>query len=106
MFFYTPQLGDDQWGKNYKDHLQEVGINVSQVKVTPNTTSGIAQINVAESGENQIVIVPGANAKLSTSDVDAASELIKSADILIGQLETPYETTLEAFKINRGVSYC
>ncbi|XP_011557100.3 ribokinase [Plutella xylostella] len=97
------RLGDDQWGKNYKDHLQEVGINVSQVKVTHNTTSGIAQINVAESGENQIVIVPGANAKLSTSDVDAASELIKSADILIGQLETPYETTLEAFKINRGL---
>lgn len=50
------------------------------------------------------MIVPGANNYLSKDDVKKSSELIKSADVLIGQLETPFETTLEAFKLARGVS--
>lgn len=73
--------------------------------MTQDVTTGIAQISVAESGENQIVIVPGANGHLSKSDVDEAKQLIETADILIGQLETPFETTLEAFKLNNGVSF-
>lgn len=70
----------------------------------PEVTTGIAQICVAESGENQIVIVPGANAYLKKEDVEHSSQLLTTADVLIGQLETPFETTLEAFKLNKGVS--
>ena len=74
------------------------------MKLTPNVTTGIAQISVAESGENQIVIVPGANGLLSKDDVKNSASLIANAEVLIGQLETPFETTLEAFKLNKGVS--
>lgn len=81
-----------------------MGVDITHVYITPNVTTGIAQITVAEGGENQIVIVPGANGKLNQGDVEACSELIETADILIGQLETPFETTLEAFKLNKGVS--
>lgn len=101
----TLQLGDDQWGKQYKEHLKECGVNVTYAHNAANSMTGIAQISVAENGENQIVIVTGANKLLSKSDVQEALVLIKNADILIGQLETPYETTLEAFKLNKGVSY-
>lgn len=79
-------------------------MDISHVYITPDVTTGIAQISVAESGENQIVIVLGANGHLSKTDVESSKELIKSADVLIGQLETPFESTLEAFKINKGVS--
>lgn len=81
-----------------------MGVNVTHVHIEPNATTGIAQISVADDGENQIVIVPGANNHLSKSDVQEAEELIKHADVLISQLETPFETTLEAFKLNTGVS--
>ncbi|KAJ2951815.1 hypothetical protein O0L34_g13978 [Tuta absoluta] len=97
------KLGDDQWGKQYKAHLQEVGVNVTHAYVEPNFTTGSAQITVAENGENQIVVVAGANDYLSKSDVQCAAELIKHADVLISQLETPFETTLEAFKLNNGI---
>ncbi|CAH2258957.1 ribokinase-like [Pararge aegeria] len=97
------RVGDDQWAEKYKEHLKHVGVDVTNAYVTKNTTTGIAQITVADNGENQIVIVPGANEHLSKSDVDYAKELIKKADVLIGQLETPYETTLEAFKLNDGI---
>ncbi|XP_049874856.1 ribokinase-like isoform X2 [Pectinophora gossypiella] len=97
------KLGDDQWGKQYKEYLGEVGVDVTHVHIQPNVTTGIAQISVAENGENQIVIVPGANNHLNKDDVKKAVELIKHADIIIGQLETPFETTLEAFKLNNGL---
>ncbi|XP_026330769.1 ribokinase-like isoform X2 [Hyposmocoma kahamanoa] len=97
------KLGDDQWGKKYKEHLKECGVNVTYSHNAANSMTGIAQISVAENGENQIVIVPGANKLLSKSDVQEALVLIKNADILIGQLEIPYETTLEAFKLNKGL---
>lgn len=97
-------MGSDQWGKNYKEYLKSNGVNVSYVNLTPNETTGIAQISVAENGENQIVIVSGANSKLHLADVELAKDLIINADLIIGQLETPFETTLEAFKLNKGVS--
>lgn len=67
-------------------------------------TTGIAQISVAESGENQIVIVPGANNYLTIQDVKNSADIIKNAEVIIGQLETPFESTLEAFKLCNGVS--
>ncbi|CAH2041481.1 unnamed protein product, partial [Iphiclides podalirius] len=47
-------LGDDQWGKKYKDHLKEIGVEITYVSTASNVTTGIAQITVAENGENQI----------------------------------------------------
>lgn len=43
--------------------------------------TGMAQINVAENGENQIVIIPGANNSLSADDVENADELLKSSKV-------------------------
>lgn len=83
--------------------MKKLGVDVSYTKITQDTTTGIAQIAVAEDGENQIIIVPGANGHLAKSDIDDAKNFIETADILIGQLETPFETTLEAFKLNQGV---
>ncbi|XP_035437340.2 ribokinase isoform X1 [Spodoptera frugiperda] len=97
------RLGNDQWGDKYRDNLEQVGVDTTYVKITPNVTTGIAQISVAESGENQIVIVPGANNCLSKEDVKNSADLITNAEVLIGQLETPYETTLEAFKLGKGI---
>ncbi|GBP34905.1 Ribokinase [Eumeta japonica] len=97
------RLGDDQWGHQYKKHFQENGVDIQNVHIMSNVATGIAQIAVSEKGENQIVIVPGANNYLSIDDVHNASELITSAEILIGQLETPLKPTLEAFKLNKGI---
>lgn len=52
-------------------------------------------------GENTIVIVAGANNKLSVADVQQASEIIKIASVVVVQFETPIETTIEALKITK-----
>ena len=52
-------------------------------------------------GENAIVIVSGANSKLTPKDVNRASELVLAAKVVVCQLEVPKETTLEALKLGR-----
>lgn len=73
-------------------------------KFTVLQTTGIAQINVADTGENQIVIVVGANDTMTNEDVDNSRELIDSAKVMVCQLETPVRPTIAALKRFKGIS--
>lgn len=96
------KLGGDVFGENYLQNYKEQGINTDFVFFDKTKSSGVAPITVEEStGQNSIVIVPGANDSLSVTDVQAAKTVIQNADVLICQLETPLEATLEAFKLAR-----
>ncbi|KAF2882727.1 hypothetical protein ILUMI_23460 [Ignelater luminosus] len=98
------RVGDDVWGKHYIDNLHKVNVNTKYVEITPGFSSGIAQINVAESGANQIVIIAGSNDKLSPEDVERAEDIISEADVVISQLETPPEVAIKAMKLCKGIS--
>ncbi len=63
------RVGDDAFGEQLRQQLQAAGVDVAGVATTPGT-SGIAMIVVAETGENCIVITPGANALLTPEDLD------------------------------------
>ncbi|XP_058447879.1 ribokinase-like [Malaya genurostris] len=98
------KLGNDPWGKSYRDALRQEGVNVDRVDLIEGESTGIAQINVANNGDNQIVIVVGANNCLKPVDVQASSQLLGTAKVLICQLETPLEATIEALKSFSGIS--
>jgi ribokinase len=55
-------------------------------------SSGVAQITTAADGENVIVVVSGPNAHLLPSDLDKHLDIIRSAGIILTQLEIPLET--------------
>ncbi|KAL5293025.1 hypothetical protein ACFFRR_011656 [Megaselia abdita] len=97
------KLGSDPWGQKYLENLKNQGVEISGVKVVEDTT-GIAQIIVSETGENQIVIVAGANNHLEEDDVDKNPGLFKSCKVLITQLETPLKGTIHALKTFQGTS--
>nr|XP_026493863.1 ribokinase isoform X2 [Vanessa tameamea] len=103
-----PMPGETLHGTKFMTSYGGKGANqcVAAAKLGGNTVM-ISRVGddqwVAENGENQIVIVAGANNCLSKSDVDLAKDLVKNAGVLIAQLETPFETTLEAFKLNTGI---
>lgn len=61
--------------------------------------SGIAMIQVADSGENSIVIAAGANAALDDLVVQRFQQHIRAADVLLMQLETPLSGILAAAKV-------
>jgi ribokinase len=87
------RVGNDAFGTQLREHLVSAGVDGSAVMTTEGP-SGVAVIVVADSGENSIVVVPGANAHLSPKDLDDHVELIRSAGIVLTQLETPLETVL------------
>ena len=85
------RLGDDSFGDQLREDLGGAGVNVDGVATSPGS-SGVAVIVVAESGENSIVITPGANALLTPEDVEANMHAIRSAGAVLTQLEIDLDT--------------
>jgi ribokinase len=93
------RVGDDMFGDATIQNLAGYGIDTSRVMKTTGVSTGVAPIFVESSGQNRILVVKGANDKLSPADVEAAREVIVSADMLVFQLEIPLETTIAAFEL-------
>ncbi|EJL6399421.1 ribokinase [Vibrio navarrensis] len=82
-------VGDDAFGINIRESFKMDGINTVGVKMQPNCPTGIAMIQVADSGENSICISAEANAKLSAQAIESDLDRIRAARFLLMQLETP-----------------
>ena len=92
------KVGDDLFGKKYLEHLIEEKVNVDCVAVETGETTGVADIWVADSGENSIISIPGANAKCDLDWLNAALKRLSDCDIFLLQLEIPHETVGAALK--------
>lgn len=90
--------GNDSYGNQLLDYLQENGVNISQVKRVP-TTTGVALINVDARGNNQIVVVPGANFELTPEDLDKYLKVFAETDVVVLQLEIPMATIGKAIEL-------
>jgi ribokinase len=96
------RVGDDPAGDRQLAALADSRVNVSRVHRTPGVPTGSATIPVEEgSGENLIVVVPGANAELTPDDADV--EVVRTADVLLLQLEVPVETVAAAASAAGGL---
>jgi ribokinase len=98
------KVGNDVFGDQLRANLESVGVDTSAVESVADS-SGIAQIFTASNGENVIVVVPGANAHVTPSDLDQHIGLIRSAGIILAQLEIPLETVshLGAIALREGI---
>jgi len=93
------RVGRDIFGDQAIAGLRRDGIDVSCVFRDKLTPSGVALIFVAKDGENSIAVAGGANAKLSPADVKKAARVIRSAALLVAQLETPLATVTAAVDV-------
>lgn len=98
---FIARVGDDSFGASTLEMLQQEGIDVSHVSITPETPSGVALITTIDSGENTIIVDSGANAKLSAEDIEKAEDCFQSGGLLLMQLETPVPTLVKAAAIAR-----
>lgn len=94
-------LGDDPDGRDYRNHLRREGINCSTVNTVRGGT-GSAFIAVDAKGENQIIVIPGANAALTAPTLKVQRARIEVARALLTQLEVPLESVVEAVKLANG----
>ncbi len=86
---FIASVGSDAFGINIIEDFKGDGIDTSGVKIVEGRPTGIAMIQVADSGENSICISAEANADLTANAINDDLEAIASAGYLLTQLETP-----------------
>ena len=86
------KTGNDVFGKQSVMLYTAENIKTDFIYSDPKHPSGVALITVDSQGENCIVVASGANAYLTPSDIDKASEEIEGSDLVLMQLEIPIET--------------
>ncbi|WP_300268774.1 ribokinase [Microbacterium sp.] len=93
-------VGADLFREVVVDGLTEAGVDLAHLRTVPGPT-GVAHIRVDASAQNDIVMVPLANAQLSAEQIDdALAALAPTTSVLLTQLETP--STLAAHIAARG----
>lgn len=95
------RVGNDPFGDSLLNTLQQDRVDTSTVLRTEGTASGVALITVADTGQNNIVVVPGANALLKPEDIQAARSVFEGASVVLLQLEIPLNTAKEAIHVAR-----
>jgi len=99
--FMVARVGSDLFGPATIENFKKLGIDATHVKQVQGVSSGVAPIFVEPSGQNRIFVVKGANDELKPSDVDAAADMLKSADCIVLQFEIPLETVYYAVAFAR-----
>jgi len=96
------KLGDDTFGSDTLANFRNQGVDATWVTRVAGMASGVAPITVNEkTGENSIIIIPGALDRLTGADVEAARESIRNCGLMMVQLEAPMEATLAALRVAR-----
>jgi ribokinase len=98
---FLSAVGEDAFGEAAFGLWDEEGVDAGAVVRSPLPTM-TAAILVEASGDNRIVIVPGALSTLTPDHVDGFSEQIAAADVLLVQLEIPVATALHALEVGRA----
>ncbi|MFE3851580.1 ribokinase [Streptomyces griseorubiginosus] len=91
------RVGDDGHGRLLLESQRAAGVDTLGVLVGGAPT-GVALITVDPTGDNSIVVSPGANGRLTPADVRAATSLFHASRVVSAQLEIPLETVVEVVR--------
>ena len=93
-------VGNDVFGESAIKNFTDRGVSIDYL-ATVAGSSGVAPIWVDSDGDNRIIVVPGANAKVTIEQVENAINSISDLKVVIGQFEIPVEVTTAAFAAAR-----
>ena len=93
------RVGEDLFGAATIENFKSQGIGTEHMRIVAGAASGVAPIFVEPNGQNRIIVVKGANDRLSPADVDEALPLLRGASCIVMQLEVPLETVYHTLRI-------
>lgn len=97
-------LGNDSFGTDMLENFKSHGVDTANVIISSKPT-GVALITVnAKTGENNVIVVPGANLEMSSAHVDEMKDIFKKSSILSCQNEINLATTLQSLKLAKQVN--
>lgn len=100
---FIGRIGADSFGEFIRARLGTRGVNLDNLVVDANLSTGIAVIGIDAEGENAITVIPGANTAVSEAQVVAAAPHFQGLKVLLAQLEHPFPATLKAVEMARAV---
>ncbi len=92
-------LGQDSYANELIQNFQQDGINTSFVTKEVGVSTGSALIMLDKDGNNYLSVAPGSNYRMTKAHIDSAIEPIKEADIIVIQMEIPFDTTAYIFEL-------
>ncbi|WP_293144199.1 MULTISPECIES: ribokinase [unclassified Microcoleus] len=95
------RVGNDQFAEQLLTSLQSYGLSTENILIDKSTHSGVAIIAVDDSGQNNIIVIPGANNNVGDADIERLKKVLPEATSLLLQLEIPIEIVLKAAKVAR-----
>lgn len=95
------RVGADAFGDALLETCTRDGVDTGHVERLEDAPTGVALITVDDAGQNTIVVVPGANGKLSPPDLLAAAPAFEGASVVVMQLEVPLLTVIYAADLAR-----
>jgi len=99
---FIARLGRDPFGENALAMYREAGI-IPHIMISDGVPTGAAFIYVNDkTGDNAIIVVPGAAGTISVADVEAERDAITSARVFITQLEQSIPAARRGLEIARG----
>ncbi|MEC9490485.1 MAG: ribokinase [Halanaerobiales bacterium] len=93
------KIGKDKFGQELKKSLKDHNVNLDYLYESEKYKSGTAVINVDQKGQNTIIVIPGANGKLTFSDIEKVKNKISRIDYILLQMEIPLETVFKTTKM-------
>jgi len=94
-------LGDDDFGRTFRAAMAAEGIDSRGVRTVAGVGTGVGVPLVEDDGQNSIVVVPRANHSMTVADLAAAAAVIRSAKVLLLQMELPVDVVVEAARLGR-----
>lgn len=95
-------VGEDAFGSQLLANLEAEKVDIRHVSTVKDISSGIALITVDETGQNSIIVAPGANYKLTPERVAAAWEHLPTPDAVVAQLEVPLDSIVKTAQLAKS----
>lgn len=96
-------LGDDVYKEMTITNYQANNVNTDHIQMVRGS-SGVAPIWVDSTGQNRIIVIPGANNEIDATKAISSMEEIGDIAVLVGQCEIPMDVNHEVFKYARSNS--
>jgi ribokinase len=96
------KVGKDLFGEATVRNFDAFGIDTTHVGIIEGAPTGVAPIFVEPNGQNRILVVKGANDRLTPADVDAAAADLRRVDTIILQFEIPLATIYHTVRFARA----
>ena len=92
-------IGNDAFGKSFINVFDKEGFDTKYINVSSKEPTGTSLVTVEESGQNRIVMTPGANLDYEADNLDAFKEEFMKASIAICQCEMKYSIIKKVAKM-------